>query len=498
MAETKTRFSDTVNELVTGTTKFLTEQAATTNGFANVTGAEIFAYINSNIILHAIATIGTGGTYTTFKFFAENTSGHTFGILLSNVTEASDSKLQGSRQIINPNNFILTFGSQYCNLNGKKLIFDSVNLAFANNSGLFDFATDFSQVYFTGYCSIVNSSTAINNSLVRNDLLLSNSRLIRFDYLKITCPNYANCGLSWYGLSTSSCNIIGIYLEIIGGGANCTNILGSTVCSVSSASINIFVNTISLSGTFTSIQEGNTLSGVKCNVLQGSGVSMWNLYCSSKMTNNSFLTFGITGATTNFIFNQHINTILYPRYVNITDTVTINNSVATISGASASNILLRVVISNSIMTFVHPEMFGQIICYNVFLTSSLATTTNNNNSNFQNTHITGSLTIASEKTKFDGSVSTTTTISGINNVLSGAFTGAISITITGKNTKICNAYLAGALTIDADNVTIENCTIVGTLTISATADKTTIIGCRTTGTIVDNGTNTTLTSNNLI
>ena len=73
-------------------------------------------------------------------------------------------------------------------------------------------------------------------------------------------------------------------------------------------------------------------------------------------------------------------------------------------------------------------------------------------------------------------------------------------TITNINTGIYSIDLdSNTFSISGDNISLNNIRISnGTITVSATADKTTIIGCRTSTSIVDSGTGTTLFANNIL
>lgn len=67
------------------------------------------------------------------------------------------------------------------------------------------------------------------------------------------------------------------------------------------------------------------------------------------------------------------------------------------------------------------------------------------------------------------------------------------------NSTIVDCVVVSTLAIIADNVSFINNTVtIGTITVDATADKTNIISCRTFTSIVDNGTNTIVSANQLL
>ena len=71
--------------------------------------------------------------------------------------------------------------------------------------------------------------------------------------------------------------------------------------------------------------------------------------------------------------------------------------------------------------------------------------------------------------------------------------------ISGNNIEFSNSAFNNGVIVTGDNNTINiGFLLNGTITVNATADKTTILNCRTLTSIVDYGTNTTLLANNLI
>ncbi len=72
-------------------------------------------------------------------------------------------------------------------------------------------------------------------------------------------------------------------------------------------------------------------------------------------------------------------------------------------------------------------------------------------------------------------------------------------TLYGFTHIINTKFISSDIHVIDDALTLQNCNVTnGTISIDATANKTTIMGCRTMTSIIDNGTNTQLLANNLI
>ena len=79
------------------------------------------------------------------------------------------------------------------------------------------------------------------------------------------------------------------------------------------------------------------------------------------------------------------------------------------------------------------------------------------------------------------------------------FVGNLTLGANSSFLKLRNCIITGNLTVNSSNCTFDNCKLEnGTITVSATADKTILDNNRTLTSIIDNGTNTEISSTNIL
>jgi len=399
----KTYF-DTIYDAVMPAYTFKGNDTATPANAKNLTITETQTILGIYNI-QKLVTIGTTGTYPTFKEFAENTNSDYLGVLISDVTFTEDVNINNSITIFNTLNKTVNIGNHklIVNNNNLKINFDNFNITFANPVQEYAFIVNKlnCQIVFSGITKITSLSTVTNKGFFSSASgFIDTVSFLQFDNVIYNSVNQ----LSNFFYSDYTGNLP-IYFKIkkltINGGGSNTSVFFNTWQQSLSAP-NYIIEDLYIKGTVTS------------DYRLFFGIYVKNFYCDLV---------GIVGG-------QHA-TISYPVYTNI-------------QNAECPNITFhtkgqRITLRGTYFTIKKELGYPSI--------------SNVDNLNFQGT-ITNNLTLGNTNI-INAIILGTTTISGINNQLDCDFTGNITIQFSGDSTKL-RGICRGNLTLDAG---VTNCDI---------------------------------------
>ena len=426
-------------------------------------------YVNDLIsnIPKEVVTVGTGGTYATYKVFAENTNGHTTAYLISNTTETANSVIGGDRNLVGNGNFTLDFGTNYIDMNvndanPKRIIFENVNFAYANNGGLLQNGFHATQMLsckleLKGTTFINNTSTATNNPFLKQTPHTT-STYFHFDKIIMNVPNYTYCGL-WTNPSGSlNCYIKGEYLRLTGGGSACNYCFGILRTNENSYVLPT-VNTIVLDGTFFSSNDGTVLQSLLAdNIISLGTASFWGAVAKIYIV-NGIITIGDESINKNYNFsNSKIGTIYY-RLVTTTSEININAcEIETLSGAGSSvDVAFTNIVNSKITTLTSSNRFGKIQAVNSTLPAItlISGASNNERSKFVNTKFTGAVVINADYCEFINCTfdSNVTVNADYVSIIGGHVAGNLSMSSGAEHNYICNNVITGGLTNNSGNIT---------------------------------------------
>ena len=390
----------------------------------------------SAIIISTYATVGTGGNYATVA--AAFAAGKTNLKFLSNVTDSSNCIVTGNVNI-ELFGFTWTMTGYYinvlgtCNIRNGNITFGNVGLLEGNGSTLTVYNLE--KLYIN---NVSVSGTPVK--LIRSQGTFVIRSIISCTY---NMPNVNNTGICDSGLY---CGINLIQdLVISGGGANIT--FGILQMLASSSVNGLYVNCTTAS----SIGDAN-----QCITLHNAT----NIYLGSAYNGNIW-----TNGTVSNIFQSSGTSRIQVREPSMVSNVYTTGEFRTRPSGS-SKYLVTNLTTNTLV--VDSPSSGSAVSYVNLEVSS-----------------TGSLNIVSNDVKFENA----------------NFHG--NVTLTGSNITCTNCTFYGTLTIVGNFNKITNSYIgttnggTKTITINAGATKTVILGCTTEANIVDNGTTTGQSLNNL-
>lgn len=401
-------------------------------------------------ILGKVATVGDGGTFTDIA--DAQTAGQYNLIAVGNITVSGNTTIS-NKISIDLCNYEINFGDYYY------IISDTVGGLKIENGTIKYTSTTAKNVIRP---IVSNLMTCVNEQLICNNITITNLSAVNtalfagFGIYNDIIYNLPNKTAGAFGYNTgASIGFIGIVnrIKFNGGGVTCG---GNTYVGIY-RDVNI-IGTYSNSNDFFFINAtnitNNSTSNVAINI--NTDITANNGYISNIIDFVGKLTMVIRD--NGRLYSANCKTIVLGVYNTYTPIVLVDVRVTDAYTYTNASVLQRVVMDNC-----------QFI---------------------------GALTLASNNMVVTKLVAKSTfTLSGNNNEIDGIFTG--NVTISGNN-NVFKGQCAGTLTISGDRNTISDSSVTGDFTIAATADKTTVIGCRTTASIVDSGTNTFTSANHLI